>query len=75
MKPMLRDPEIPLAVCPYCRGGYMVIRTVKPRLRQRDGIDVEYACPKCEAVTVASVRPEVDRAVSGMTSSDGGLSA
>jgi RNase P subunit RPR2 len=60
MKPMLRDPdrhpEIPLTPCPNCQSaGYMAIKTIRPRLRHRDGIEVEYACPKCQTVLVSSI--------------------
>jgi phage FluMu protein Com len=72
MKRILRDPEIPLATCPHCKGGgFMMIRTVRPRLRHRDGLAVEYACPRCKAVVAASVLPETDPSA-GLSGNEGG---
>lgn len=46
-------PEIPLMACPDCKAG-MAIKSVRPRLL-RSGVDVEFTCPRCEAIVLSSV--------------------
>lgn len=43
-------PEIPIVTCQQCKTQPMVIKSILPRLRERDGVDVEYFCPRCRVV-------------------------
>ena len=49
--------EIPIRYCPNCSGRPMVVQTVIPHHRRRDGTDVSYRCTKCNSVVTETLKP------------------
>lgn len=51
-------PDIPIVVCQACRKQPMVIKSIVPHLRSRDGVDVEYFCPRCRVVEKTTLKQD-----------------
>ena len=53
-----RELDIPILFCPDCKKHRpMTIKTIVPRLRMRDGVDVEFVCAACGASERTTVTP------------------
>jgi RNase P subunit RPR2 len=56
------SPDIPIIFCKTCNKAPMIAKTFNQHLRGKDGIDIEFECPRCGATTtekVPGVNPEV----------------
>jgi uncharacterized Zn finger protein len=55
--PNPNDIQIPIRRCPRCEGRPMVVQSVIPHHRRRDGTEVGYRCTKCDTVITETLKP------------------
>ena len=41
--------DIPIIFCSACNKAPMIAKTISQHLREKDGVDIEFACPRCGA--------------------------
>ena len=46
---------IPIIFCTACNKAPMIAKTISQHLREKDGVDIEFACPRCGATTTAKL--------------------
>jgi len=49
--------EIPIRYCAHCKGRPMVVQTVIPHNRRKDGTEVSYRCTKCDGLVTETLKP------------------
>ncbi len=41
--------DIPIIFCSACNKAPMIAKTISQHLREKDGVDIVFACPRCGA--------------------------